>query len=81
MTARRRRALAAAAGAVLVAVLCAALSTSVSGVQRTVLVVLTFAWLVIAASCVVNAVRTAQEAPAAEAVPAGEDMTSVDDPG
>lgn len=60
MTARRRRALAAAFGAVLVAVLCAALSSNVEGAQRTVLLILTVAWLVIAASCVVSALRTAQ---------------------
>jgi hypothetical protein len=67
MTARRRRALASALGAVVVAVLCAALSTNVDGTQRTVLLVLTFAWLVIAASCVVNALRTATPAPTAPA--------------
>ena len=65
MTSRRRRALASALGAVVVAVLCAALSSNVDGTQRTVLLVLTFAWLVIAASCVVNALRTAAPAPAA----------------
>ena len=59
MTARRRRALASAVGALLVAVLCAALSSNVDGTQSTVLLVLTVAWLLIAASCVVNALRTA----------------------
>ena len=70
MTARRRRALASAVGALLVAVLCAALSSNVDGTQSTVLLVLTVAWLLIAASCVVNALRTAapSEAPAAPAV-------------
>jgi hypothetical protein len=62
MTARRRRALASALGALVVSVLCAALSTNVDGTQRTVLIVLTFAWLVIAATCVANALRTAQPA-------------------
>ena len=66
MTARRRRALASAVGSLLVAILCAALSSNVDGTQRTVLLVLTVAWLVIAASCVVNALRTAppEEVPA-----------------
>lgn len=62
MTARRRRALASALGALVVAVLCAALSSNVDGTQRTVLLVLTVAWLVIAASCVANALRTAGSA-------------------
>lgn len=64
MTARRRRALAYAAGAVLVAVLCAALSSNVDGMQRTVLLVLTAAWLLIAAACVADALRTAPPAQA-----------------
>jgi uncharacterized membrane protein len=64
MTARRRRALASALGALVVAVLCAILSSNVDGGQRTVLLVLTVAWLVIAASCVVNALRTAPTAAA-----------------
>jgi ABC-type Fe3+ transport system permease subunit len=58
MTARRRRALASALGAVVVSLICALLSSNVDGTQRTVLLVLTVAWLVIAASCVANAVRT-----------------------
>jgi hypothetical protein len=69
MTARRRRALASAVGAVVVAILCAALSSNVAGTQRTVLVVLTVTWLVIAASCVANALRTAAPADAAEPTP------------
>ena len=80
MTARRRRALASAVAAVLVAVLCAALSSNVEGGQRTLLLALTVVWLVIAASCVGNALRTAQvteepstEEPAAVAPPSGGD--------
>lgn len=63
MTARRRRALAAALGALVVALLCAVLSSNVSGGQRTLLLVLTGAWLVIAATCVANALRTAPAPP------------------
>ena len=63
MTARRRRALASALGALVVAVLCAVLSSNVDGGQRTVLLVLTAAWLVIAATCVANALRTAAAEP------------------
>jgi len=59
MTPRRRRALASAVGALVVAVLCAVLSSNVDGGQRTVLLLLTVAWLVIGATCVVNALRTA----------------------
>jgi 4-hydroxybenzoate polyprenyltransferase len=66
MTARRRRALASAVAAVLVAILCAALSSNVDGGQRTLLLVLTFAWLAIAAGCVVNALRTAAPAVAGD---------------
>jgi hypothetical protein len=68
MTARRRRALASAVAALLVAVLCAALSSNVEGGQRNVLLALTVVWLVIAASCVGNALRTAHPAdePASE---------------
>lgn len=68
MTTRRRRALASALGALLVALICAALSTNVEGGQRTMLLLLTVAWLGIAAACIVNALRTASTAsPAAEA--------------
>ena len=71
MTARRRRALVSAFGAVVVAVLCAALSANVSGTQHTVLLALTVAWLVIAAACVVNALRSATttEEPAGDPTP------------
>jgi hypothetical protein len=58
MTPRRRRALASALGALVVAVLCAVLSSNVDGGQRTLLLVLTAAWLVIAGSCIVNALRS-----------------------
>jgi 4-hydroxybenzoate polyprenyltransferase len=73
MTARRRRALASAVGAVVVAILCAALSSNVDGGQRTVLVVLTFAWLLIAAGCVVNALRTAATPDTSDEEAAGSD--------
>ena len=79
MTARRRRALASALGALVASVLCAALSSNVDGTRRTVLIVLTFAWLVIAASCVANALRTAQATDAP--VAATTDETSGSDPG
>jgi hypothetical protein len=85
MTARRRRALASAVGALLVAVLCAALSSNVDGAQSTVLLVLTVAWLVIAASCVANALRTAApetaaaETAAAETAAPGDAAPDVDD--
>jgi hypothetical protein len=59
MTSRRRRALASAVGALLVAVICAALSSNVTGGQRTVLLVITALWLVIGGTCIVNALRTA----------------------
>jgi hypothetical protein len=59
MTPRRRRALAAALGALVAAVVCAVLSSNVEGAHRAVLLVLTALWLLIAASCVVNALRTA----------------------
>lgn len=58
MTARRRRALAYAVGALVVAAVCAALSSNADGGQRTGLLVLTIAWLVIAAIGVANALRT-----------------------
>ncbi|MDX6197696.1 MAG: hypothetical protein QOJ79_847 [Actinomycetota bacterium] len=44
----------------MVALLCAALSSNVDGTHHTVLLVLTVVWLLIAASCVVNALRTAE---------------------
>ena len=83
MTARRRRALLSAAGAVVVAILCAALSSNVDGGQRTVLLVLTVAWLVIAATCVANALRTAPpaEATAADAEPVASNEGATSEPG
>ena len=63
MTARRRRALASAAGALVVAVLCTILSSNVQGAQRAVLLTLTVAWLLIAGACVGNALRTAAPTP------------------
>ena len=63
MTARRRRALATGVVALLVAVVCAALSTNVTGGQRTVLILVTIVWLVIAAVSVANALRTAPPGP------------------
>ena len=59
MSARRRRAALSAVGALLVGFFCAVLASSVDGdTHRTVLVVLSLAWLVIAAACVVNVLRT-----------------------
>lgn len=69
MTPRRRRALASAVGAFVVAVLCAILSSNVDGGQRTVLLLLTVAWLVIAGTCVASALRTAAVAPVETEVP------------
>jgi hypothetical protein len=82
MTPRRRRALASALGAIVVAILCAILSSNVDGTQRTVLLVLTVAWLVIAASCVANALRSApvEETAAVDAPTAADEIGSVDDP-
>lgn len=83
MSPRRRRALTSAVGSVVIAILCAALSSNVDGVQRTVLLVLTLAWLVIAAGCVANALRTA--APVGSADPVAQPVTgddgTADDPG
>lgn len=58
MTARRRRALASALGA-LAAVLCAVLSSNVGGTNRAILLVLTLVWLLIGIACVASALRTA----------------------
>ena len=73
MTPRRRRALASAVGAFVVAVLCAVLSSNVHGGQRTVLLLLTVAWLVIGATCVINALRTAAPASAPAQVEVADD--------
>lgn len=67
MTARRRRALACALGAFVVAVLCAVLSSNVHGFQRGILLVLTLAWLVIGALCVRSALSSAAAAAPAPA--------------
>jgi len=59
MTARRRRAALFALGALLAALFCAVLAGSVdSGSRRGILIALTVAWLVVAAFCVTNVVRT-----------------------
>ena len=59
MSARRRRAALSAVGAFLVAFFCAVLASSVEGdTHRTILLVLSLAWLVIAAVGVVNLLRT-----------------------
>jgi fatty acid desaturase len=65
MTTRRRRALASAVTSVAVAALCALLSANVEGAQRTVLIVLTVGWLVLAATFVATALRTTEPAAAA----------------
>ena len=59
MSARRRRAALSAVGALVAALICAALASSVGGgLHRTILMLLVLAWLVIAGSCVVNVLRT-----------------------
>ncbi|MFN2524259.1 MAG: hypothetical protein ABR614_13235 [Mycobacteriales bacterium] len=59
MSARRRRAALSAVGALLAALLCAVLASSVdSSVHRAILLVLAFAWLVIAGTCVAGVLRT-----------------------
>jgi uncharacterized membrane protein YfcA len=64
MSARRRRAALSAVGALVAALICAALASSVtSDLHRTILLLLALAWLVIAGTSVVNVVRT--EPPAA----------------
>ena len=80
MSARRRRAALSAVGALLAALFCAVLAGSVdAGARRGVLIALTVAWLVVAASCVVNVVRT--EAPAQPvAAPEAEPETGTDEP-
>ena len=68
MTARRRRAALSALGALLAALFCAVLAGSVeSGSRRGILIALTVAWLVVAAFCVTNVVRT--DAPATPEAP------------
>jgi uncharacterized membrane protein YfcA len=70
MSARRRRAAASAVGALVAALICAALAGSVDNdLHRTILLVLALAWLVIAGSSVVNVLRT-EPAPAAPEPPA-----------
>lgn len=62
MSARRRRAALSALGALVVAFFCAVLASSVEGdTHRTVLIVLSLAWLVIAAACVASLLRTKAE--------------------
>jgi hypothetical protein len=59
MSARRRRAALSAVGAVLAALICAVLASSVdSSAHRAVLIVLALAWLVIAGSCIAGLLRT-----------------------
>jgi uncharacterized membrane protein YfcA len=61
MSARRRRAALSALGALLAAFFCAVLASSVDGHgRRLVLIVLSLAWLVVTAFCVVNVLRTEQ---------------------
>ena len=70
MSARRRRAALSAIGALVAALICAALAGSVeSSVHRTILLLLALAWLVIAGASVVNVVRTEPAAPSAAAAP------------
>jgi hypothetical protein len=59
MSARRRRAALSALGAVLAALVCAVLASSVDGsFHRGVLIALSLAWLVIAATCIAGVLRT-----------------------
>ena len=68
MSARRRRAALSAIGALVAALICAVLASSVtSDLHRTVLLLLALAWLVIAGTSVVNLVRTEPPAAPAEA--------------
>jgi hypothetical protein len=64
MSARRRRAALSAFGALLAALFCAVLASSVdeSG-RQVILTVLALAWLVVAGSCLVNVLRTERPAP------------------
>ena len=74
MSARRRRAALSALGALVAALFCASLASSVDGDgRRIVLTVLAVAWLIVMASCLVNVVRTDRPAvPATPADPAAE---------
>ncbi|MCU1591540.1 MAG: hypothetical protein JWP11_2796 [Frankiales bacterium] len=63
MNAGRRRAVATALAAAVVALLCAALSLNVDGGHRTLLILLTAAWLVIAAVPAARALRTSGAQP------------------
>jgi hypothetical protein len=66
MSARRRRAALSALGALLAAFFCAVLASGVdSDGRRLVLTLLSVAWLVVTASCLVNVLRTENPAPAA----------------
>lgn len=59
MSARRRRAALYAVGALIAAFFCAVLASSVEGdTHRTILIVLSIAWLAIAGSCVGGVLRT-----------------------
>ena len=70
MSARRRRAALSAIGALIAALICAALASSVtSDLHRTILLLLALAWLVIAGASVVNVVRTEPAAAPAAAAP------------
>jgi MFS-type transporter involved in bile tolerance (Atg22 family) len=69
MSARRRRAALSALGALLAALFCASLASSVdSGGRRAVLFALTVAWLIVTAFCVANFVRTQAAPPTDPAV-------------
>ena len=70
MSARRRRAALSALGALLAAFFCAVLASGVeSDGRRLVLTLLSVAWLVVTASCLVNVIRTEKPAPAPAAAP------------
>jgi hypothetical protein len=80
VTVRRRRAFSSAVGALVVAVVCAVLSANVDGGRRTALLVLTVAWLVIAAVCLANGLRTAPALEDPTAEPAPSEVGPADEP-
>ncbi|MCU1672798.1 MAG: hypothetical protein JWN77_911 [Frankiales bacterium] len=66
MSARRRRAALSAVGALIAALICAVLASSVdSSTHRGILIALSLAWLVIAGTCVAGVLRTESATPAA----------------
>ena len=65
MSARRRRAALSAVGALVAALICAVLASSVDGsTHRGILIALSLAWLVIAGTCIAGVLRTETATPA-----------------